>query len=66
MDDLKRHPMYQDLDWEALVAKSVEASWVPTGPSPHPEPEGISGAGDVYKGDQVGLVCVMNAIVFYC
>lgn len=53
MDDVKRHAMYQDLDWEALEAKTVRAPWIPDGPAPRPEPEGIANANDVYTGTQV-------------
>lgn len=52
MDDVKAHPMYQEVDWDRLKAKLVPAPWVPDAPAPFPEPE-TPNVNDVYTGDQV-------------
>lgn len=53
MNDIKEHAEFEGLDWEALESKHVAAPWVPEGPAPHPEPDSIASAHDIYRGDQV-------------
>lgn len=53
VDDIKRHAMYEGLDWNRLERKSISAPWVPERLAKKCESQDIPVADDVYTGDQV-------------
>ena len=68
MEEVKRHPVFQRLDWDALAARSLPAPWVP--PRVLRDCAGgmekgvIAKTEDVFKGDQVMGEVSLHSLCF--